>query len=239
MTGTRALAVAVLLLGGCAVTVQPPTETPSRSASAERAPAGDLDAAAAEPPTADRPPASGGPGAAVVPPPPSAPVPVAVRDATGVPAAPTRTAPVRLVYEALGVDIPVDAVGVAPDGQMEIPEDAARAGWYRHGPGLDAGSGTAVLAAHAGSHVTPRGPLYDLPDARPGDVVVLTGNDGSEVRYEVETVEQTTKTVIDWSAYFRRDGEPRLVLVTCGGEWDAQRQSYDDNVTVTARLLGS
>ena len=54
-----------------------------------------------------------------------------------------------------------------------------------------------------------------------------------------ETVEQTTKTVIDWSAYFRRDGEPRLVLVTCGGEWDAQRQSYDDNVTVTARLVGS
>lgn len=147
--------------------------------------------------------------------------------------------PVRLVYEAIGADMPVDQVGVAEDGQMEIPEDALRAGWYRFGAAPTDDSGSVVLAAHNGSVVTPRGELRALGSAAVGDPILLENAAGDQIRYEVATVEMLVKTTIDFSGYFAREGDPRLVLITCGGEWDRERQSYDSNIIVTATLVES
>jgi len=33
---------------------------------------------------------------------------------------------------------------------------------------------------------------------------------------------------------WNREGPQRLVLITCGGRYDASRRSYDDNVVVFA-----
>lgn len=142
--------------------------------------------------------------------------------------------PVLLEYAAIGASLPVDPVGVAPDGQMEIPEDANRAGWYRFGAGPADDGGSVVVAAHAGSFVTPRGPLYDLRDAEVGQTVTLTDASGGTSTWTVTAVEQLGKVTIDFSRYFDREGPRRLVLITCGGRWDADRQSYDDNIIVTA-----
>ncbi|WP_127125347.1 class F sortase [Georgenia sp. SYP-B2076] len=166
--------------------------------------------------------------------------PVAVRDAgleAGVP--PPAIPPVRLLYARLGIDMPVDAVGVAAGGAMEIPPDAARAGWYRYGPSVGQRAGTAVVASHAGSVLTPRGPFYDLRGAAVGDRVRAVREDGGTAAYEVVDVQRLSKATIDLSVYFRRDGDPRLVLVTCGGRWIEARRSYEDNIVVTAILVGT
>lgn len=162
-------------------------------------------------------------------------VPVPVVDATVPASAAPTVAPERLELGELGIDVPVDVVGVAADGQMEIPEDALRAGWYRFGstPGE---RGAAVIAAHAGSFVTPRGPFFDLNRAEPGMIVDVVMADGARVEFEIETVELLTKSDLDLGPYFTRDGAPRLVLITCGGEWDDAAQSYRSNIVVTARL---
>ncbi|MFD1504676.1 class F sortase [Georgenia yuyongxinii] len=141
------------------------------------------------------------------------------------------------MYERLGIDMPVDPVGVTVDGAMEIPPDAARSGWYRFGPGVAPESGTTVVAAHAGSVATPHGPFFDLRGAAQGDTVQVSAADGSEATYEVVAVERLAKATLDLAPYFRRDGEPRLVLATCGGEWNEARRSYEDNVIVTAILV--
>lgn len=162
---------------------------------------------------------------------------VPVRSAAGVPEARTQSPPVRVVVPALDADLPVDPVGVADDGQMEVPPDAARAGWYRHGPTVGAEEGTAVLAAHSGSHITALGPLRDLVDLEPGDLVEVTREDGTTVRYAVESARLVPKATIDLADHFRRDGEHRLVLITCDGVWQEDVQSYTDNTVVTATLV--
>ena len=45
----------------------------------------------------------------------------------------------------------VDPVGVRDDGEMEIPEDADRAGWYQFGPAPADPAGATVIAAHVDS----------------------------------------------------------------------------------------
>lgn len=221
------LAAAALLLTGCAA---PSAQSVLRGGEARTsAPA----------------PASSSPSSLTTTPAPTSPTPVPrpsaaalpdipVRDAALAPPAAPPPAPVRLAYEAIGADMRVAPVGVSGDGQMAIPEDAVLAGWYRHSAAPAEADGTVVVAAHAGSIPTPRGPLYDLRDSRPGHEVVLEDEAGRRTAYRVAAVEQLTKTAIDFGAYFTRTGDKRLVLITCGGRWDEERQSYDDNIIVTA-----
>jgi hypothetical protein len=241
-TTVAALLLGPALLAGCSELSDQPAPTtavPTGShSSAGTAPAGSGETAGGPPVTDPRTAASTvpTPGGAAHQAPAAAEIPVRDARSTG-PSSAAPEPPARLVYDELGIDMPVIPVGVADDGQMEVRPDALEAGWYRFGPTVGAEEGTAVVAAHAGSYVTPRGPFYDLKDARPGDRVEVTRADGVVLPYEVTTVEEVGKDVIDLERYFRRDGAPQLVLFTCGGRWDEARQSYDDNVVVSARPL--
>lgn len=147
--------------------------------------------------------------------------------------------PVSLAVPALGITVPVDPVGVQPDGQMEIPPLVERAGWYRFGSSPGDPDGTAVIAAHVDSVASAGlGPFARLPDAEVGDVVEVTLADGSTRRYAVTAVDRLAKPEVAWSDVFVRDGLPRLVLVTCGGRFQRDVGHYSDNVLVTAEPVG-
>jgi len=151
-------------------------------------------------------------------------------------ATPARTvvAPTRLVVDGLPVDMPLEPVGVADDGTMELVPDTDVAGWYRFGAGLDEPDGTIVVAAHVDSLTYGLGPFAELKKAQPGQRIGLTGEDGVQRVYTVDTVETTEKTTVDLSKVFVQDGAPRLVLITCGGDFDYDTRHYLSNVVVTA-----
>ncbi|WP_448626045.1 class F sortase [Geodermatophilus sp. URMC 64] len=158
--------------------------------------------------------------------------PVAVRDAA--PAqADAVPAPVRLTVPALGIDAPVDPVGVAPDGQMEIPADVSRAGWYRFGP-PPGREGNAVLAGHVDDAEQGLGALAALREIAVGTEVLVGDADGATSRWRVVGRESIGKQALPTEALFARSGPPRLVLVTCGGPFLADSGRYRDNVVVVA-----
>ena len=145
--------------------------------------------------------------------------------------------PVQVLYPEIDADIPVEPRGVASDGQMDIPDDAAQAAWYQYGKAPADEVGTTVISAHAGSVETPVGPLYALKDSRPGEEVTVLDEAGAAHHYEVTQVEQLGKDGLDFAPYFERTGQHRLVLITCGGQWIDERGSYADNVIVVAEPL--
>lgn len=142
--------------------------------------------------------------------------------------------PERLVVEGLGIDMPVTDVGLEEDGAMEIPESAATAGWYRFGPAPGGDRGSAVLAAHVDDAQIGLGPFSRLEGISEGERIVVTSADGTELQYEVSEVERTSKREVDMDLVFDRSGDPRLVLVTCGGRFDWDAGHYEDNVVVYA-----
>ncbi|ASR55806.1 class F sortase [Cellulomonas sp. PSBB021] len=158
---------------------------------------------------------------------------VPVRDATA-PAPEVRAAPVRLAVPDVDLDMPVVPVGVLDDGTMEIPEDAGEAGWYRFGPVPADDDGNTLVAAHVDSRLTGIGPFARLRDVPPGATVTVTDADGTAHRYRVTGVEKIPKDSAPLDVWFARSGPPRLVLVTCGGTWQADIGHYSDNVVVTA-----
>jgi hypothetical protein len=174
-----------------------------------------------------------------------APAPASAPAPTGAEAAPAADRPDPVVPEAgpddparirvgsIEVDAPVVPVGVDDAGLMEVPEDVRTIGWYRFGaaPGED---GSAVLSGHVDDRVQGRGAFYELAGTAPGDTVEVDTGDGTTLTYRVDSVRDFGKAELPLEEVFQRSGPPRLVLITCGGEFDRATGHYVDNVVVTA-----
>jgi hypothetical protein len=162
---------------------------------------------------------------------------VPTRDAGVLPTAPAVAPPSRLVVPDLRIDAPVDPVGVTGDGSMAIPGEVDRVGWYRFGAAPAAGQGTTVLAGHVDDWQQGAGALLPLRRAEPGQEVQVTDAAGATTRWRVVARDTISKRELPVDQLFRRDGPPRLVLLTCGGPFLERYRSYQDNVVVVAEPL--
>ncbi len=173
--------------------------------------------------------------AAPEPAPDSAPPPVAADPAPEpeLEPAPAVGPPSRIVIPALSVDAPVSAVGVADDGEVEVPADVRTVGWYRFGPSPGE-PGSSVLVGHVDDYRQGVGVLARIGDLNPGDTVQVTDGAGTARDFTVVAREQWNKTEVPLDRLFDRGGSARLVLLTCGGAFDDSRLGYTDNIAVTA-----
>jgi LPXTG-site transpeptidase (sortase) family protein len=141
--------------------------------------------------------------------------------------------PSRVKLARVGVDAPVSAIGIdVKSGALGIPQNIRRVGWWRDGAEPGAPNGTVLLAGHVDSATEGAGAFYALKSARRGDVVTLQAG-GKTLRYRVTTTRRVAKAALPSSVY-TRTGAAKLVLVTCGGPFDARAGHYRDNIIVTA-----
>jgi hypothetical protein len=141
--------------------------------------------------------------------------------------------PSNVRLSRLGIDAPVSAVGIdLKSGAIGIPENIKRVGWWRDGAAPGDENGTVLLAGHVDSAKTGAGALYALKSARRGDTVTLRVGSRT-LRYRVTSMRRMRKAALPTSIY-TRTGSPKLVVVTCGGPFDARSGHYRDNIVVTA-----
>jgi sortase (surface protein transpeptidase) len=135
-----------------------------------------------------------------------------------------------LTIPTIGVTADVIGIGLEPGtNQLAIP-DIDHVGWYELGPNPgDAGS--AVLVGHVDGEGRP-GVFWRLRDLVPGDVVTVHDATGAH-DFRITGLEQVAKPALS-ADLFSRAGPPRLVLITCGGEFDDTSGHYLDNVVVLA-----
>lgn len=141
--------------------------------------------------------------------------------------------PIGLTIDALDIDVAaVIDVGVEDNGDMEIPP-ADKVGWYRYGPTPGAPEGASVLAAHI-AFDGENGVFVNLDQLPLGSIIEVSFDDGSSAQFEAVDKEQYDKAELPRDRVWGRDGDPRLVLITCGGDFNRQISSYDDNVVIYA-----
>jgi hypothetical protein len=149
---------------------------------------------------------------------------------------PDQPSPTRLVVPAAGLDVAVKPVGVAPDGQMQLPPDPSVIGWYRFGPAPGDAQGAVVLGGHLDSKQYGAGPLVGLRRLHGGDRIAVRSSDGkttTTTQYRVTKVQDIAKKTLPIDQIFDRDGPSVLRIITCGGPYDPDR-GYQDNLVVTA-----
>lgn len=147
---------------------------------------------------------------------------------------PAAVPPVRMQIQELGIDMSVEPVGLTESGDMALFENPSNAGWYRYGAWPGRGSGSTVIAAHVDSVQWGLGPMAELSKVKPGMEIVVTLADSSQVFYNVDDSGLVLKTEVPWESVFDRSGSSNLTIVTCGGDIDWDRMSYESNTIVTA-----
>jgi hypothetical protein len=152
------------------------------------------------------------------------------------PAGLPRSEPVTIEIPKIGVRAPVGRVGLTQQGTIEVPslEHPELTGWYVNGP-TPGEPGPAVILGHVDSKAGPA-VFFRLSELRAGDPVTVARTDGSSARFLVTAVEQVPKSSFPTERVYGDLDHPGLRLITCGGGFDRDQGSYQDNVVVYADL---
>ncbi|MDG4782432.1 class F sortase [Micromonospora sp. WMMD961] len=142
--------------------------------------------------------------------------------------------PTRVSIPSLEAAAATVALGLQPDGAMQVPDSASEVGWFTKAPTPGA-LGPAVLAGHVNwkGH---RGTFFDLARVKVGAAITVDRRDGSTAMFTVSKVEQYPKDRFPTDEVYGSTDHAALRLITCGGEFDDSTQHYRDNVIVYARL---
>ncbi|MER5256839.1 MULTISPECIES: class F sortase [unclassified Streptomyces] len=147
-----------------------------------------------------------------------------------------RSAPQRVAIPSLGVSSALETLGQGGDGTMTTPKDPDLAGWYEPGP-TPGSRGPAVIAGH----VTWNGAdavFKKLKTIKAGEAIEVTRADGRTATFTVDRVEEFPKKEFPTLEVYKNIDHAGLRLITCGGQFDADRNYYPNNVTVFARMTG-
>ena len=157
--------------------------------------------------------------------PPPAPALPGLNSNHSTPSVSRRSGPSTIHIPVISVEASIVPVGVNERGEMASPESADEVGWWRFGakPGE---IGKAVLAGHLDS-LTGAAIFYKLDRLEPGDTIFIQSDDGAEERRFV--VRGTALYRLDAApvdAIFGESSQRELILITCGGAYDASSLSY-------------
>lgn len=143
--------------------------------------------------------------------------------------------PARVHIPAIGVDAEVIDLGLDQRGHLEVPTDFSQTGWFDLGarPGEH---GAAVIAGHIDNDTGPA-VFYRLRELEPGDQVVVEDPDGQTVTFAIETIQQYPKDDFPTEDVYGFTPYPSLRLITCGGLFNADTQSYESNTIAFARRI--
>lgn len=141
-------------------------------------------------------------------------------------------APTGLDLPSLQVSAPVVPVGVEPGGALTVPDDPQLLGWWSDGALPGAATGSVVLDGHVDAATAGAGAFFRLRELAPGAGVAVRTAAGT-VSYVVQAVRSYPKSALP-ADVFATAGQPRLVLITCGGAFDRSTRHYTDNVVVYA-----
>lgn len=140
--------------------------------------------------------------------------------------------PTRIRIPSAGIDSKLGRVGLAADGTIDAPKLWQQAAWYDRGP-RPGQEGPAVIVGHVDSK-SGAAVFFRLGDLHPGAKILLSRADGSTETFRMTQRDQFPKAGFPAGKVYSPTLKPSLLLITCGGTFDAHTGHYRDNVVVTA-----
>lgn len=145
--------------------------------------------------------------------------------------------PIRMRIPSIQVSAFVEHVGLDGNGTMMPPGSWFHVGWFRFGPRPGV-PGNAVLAGHLDS-VEGRAIFWDLAKASFGDTIEIVDSLLQVHTFEIESNIRYPASDVPMEELFSTGSTARIRLITCEGDWDATRSTYDERMVVTARYVGT
>ncbi|MDO8600683.1 MAG: class F sortase [bacterium] len=140
--------------------------------------------------------------------------------------------PVRLKIPRINVDAPIEHVGLAPDGAMDVPKERVNVAWFNLGPRPGEG-GSAVIAGHFGWRKDKEASVFDnLHTLRRGDKIYIEDEKGEIISFVVRESRRYNPNADASGVFGSYDGKSHLNLITCEGVWDRVSKTYSKRLVV-------
>ena len=139
--------------------------------------------------------------------------------------------PVRLKIPSINVDAPVEYVGLAPNGAMDVPKERANVAWFNLGqrPGEN---GSAVIAGHYGWKNGKASVFDNLYKLRKGDKLYIEDDKRVIVSFVVRETRRYDPNADASDVFGSNDGKSHLNLITCEGVWDRVSKTYSKRLVI-------
>ncbi|WP_369388299.1 class F sortase [Streptomyces sp. CG1] len=146
-----------------------------------------------------------------------------------------RSRPTSFRVPSLGIDAPVEALGLDRQRELETPPvDRPRlVGWYAGGP-TPGEPGTAIAVGHRDTLTGPA-VFAGLAQVKPCKVIEVKRADGRTAVYTVDRMKVYDKAGFPDEEVYGPLQRPELRVLTCGGLY-SRRTGYTSNVVVFAHL---
>ena len=141
--------------------------------------------------------------------------------------------PMRLTIPAINVNTGIQHLGGTQTGEMEVPNNALDAGWFKLGP-RPGEKGSAVIAGHFNGKNGEEGVFANLDKLKKGDKLFIEDDKGKTITFVVR--ESRTYDPGYANDVFNSSDSAHLNLITCDGVWDGIKKSYSKRLVVFADI---
>ena len=144
--------------------------------------------------------------------------------------------PKLITIDSINVSGYLQRVGLNTNKTIAVPNNIHYAGWYVDSV-LPGQKGLSIIDGHVSGRYSD-GVFKQLYRLRKSDIVTIEYGDGSRKKFEVLNV--TTKPEAEAAeALFTQEPnvDYQLNLITCGGNFNSNTQTYDDRVIVSTKLM--
>jgi hypothetical protein len=144
----------------------------------------------------------------------------------------------RMIRLPSGTTMAVHKAATGRNGELMLPTNINRAGWWDGGSRLGDPYGSLVIAAHVDSFTQGRGRFIELLSMHPGNRVRVWSANLRQT-FRVTSARLVPKPLLTPRSYaYSGHGPPRLVLITCGGPYDSVNGYHDNMVVVATPVSG-
>jgi sortase (surface protein transpeptidase) len=132
----------------------------------------------------------------------------------------TNADPVRLLIPIIGINAPIEDVGVTPDNDLAVParNPWVDVGWYGSGP-RPGEQGSAVIDGHLDRPGGSPAVFWRLQDLHMGNEVMVIDASGKTLRFHVTGTAFYSPQEAPIQEIFGNETGAYLNLITCAGDW--------------------
>jgi sortase A len=143
--------------------------------------------------------------------------------------------PERIQIPVLSVTSDVVPVGISHKGAIMSPESFKEVGWYKYGvkPGE---IGNAFIVGHLDNAFGLSGVFENLNNVVSEDDIYMYDQSGKELHFKVTDKKIIPYDVSSVNSVVSESAIPRIVIITCHGEWLKDEKTYTERLIVTAEL---
>lgn len=142
--------------------------------------------------------------------------------------------PKRLQIPSIEVDAAVESVGLTPKGAMDTPQDRYNVAWFNKGP-RPGEQGSAVIDGHLDGENQTTAVFKDLNKVKVGDTITILDQDNKPLTFIVRKIKLFQATDPTTEVFSNTNGH-YLNLITCAGNWNTERQDYEERLVIFSEL---